>query len=77
MLPFLALYNYQLYANPQTTDLMHSLGGAPHINDFAHNLANLKHILVIQKENYLKCCKDMINIFSTLINLFCTLNYLM
>ena len=51
--PFLALYNYQLYANPQTADLVHSLGAAPHIDSFAHNLANLKHILAIQKENYL------------------------
>jgi len=32
------------------------------------------------KEEWFKAvndCKDMINIFSTLINLFCTLNYLM
>jgi len=31
----------------------------------------------IRKELEQGCCKDMINIFSTLINLFCTLYYLM
>jgi len=51
--PFLALYNYQIHNSPKTTDLVHSLGEAKVIDNFAHNLGNLKHILEIAQTRYL------------------------
>jgi len=51
--PFIALYNYQICATPQTAELQHSLGAANMIDSFAHNLANLKHILEIQRTRFL------------------------
>jgi len=42
-----------MYAKPQIAYLVNSLSAAPHIDSFSRNLDNLKHILTIQKENYL------------------------
>jgi len=51
--PFLALYNYQVHNSPKTADLVHSLGEAKMIDNFAHNLCKLKHILEIAQTRYL------------------------
>jgi len=49
----MTLYNYQIYATSQTAELQHSLGAANIVDSFSHNLANLKHILEIQRTRFL------------------------
>ena len=51
--PFLALYNYQIHNSPKTADLVHSLVEVKMIDNFAHSLGNLKHILEIAQTRYL------------------------
>jgi len=51
--PFMTLYNYQVHFNPQTSELVHSLGATAMIDSFAHNLANLKHMLEITQTRYI------------------------
>lgn len=51
--PFMALYNYQVHMNPQTAELVHSLGSMKMVDSFAHNLGNLKHILEVNRNYYL------------------------
>jgi len=51
--PYLVLYNYQVNNSPKKADLVHLLGEAKMIDNFAHNLVNLKNILEIAQTRYL------------------------
>ena len=51
--PFTTLYNYQVHCDPCTAELVHSLGSSKMIDSFAHNLANLKHILEINRIRFM------------------------
>jgi len=51
--PFTTLYNYQVHCDPRTAELVHSLGSSKIIDSFAHNLANLKHILEINRTRFM------------------------
>ena len=51
--PFTTLYNYQVHCDPRTAELVHSLGSSKIVDRFAHNLANLKHILEINRTRFM------------------------